>query len=172
MEEWKSIIRFEGLYDVSSEGRVRSLWDGRHKIHRIKVLKPRKNKGGYLHVNLWKDGEMKTFKVHRLVASSFIKNPLNKSDVNHKNEIKTDNRVDNLEWMTRKENIKYGTRTERCSKAQSKPVLQYTKEEVLVKEYPSTIEASRHTGINQGSISSCCIGRIKSAGGSLWKYKK
>lgn len=178
MEQWKSITGYEGLYEVSSLGRVRSLWDGRLQIHRTKVLKPMKNKCGYLFVVLFKNGERKMFRVHRLVSEAFIDNPLNKQEVNHKDEDKTNNRVDNLEWMTRNENINYGTHNERVAKAHinhpklSKPVLQFTKDEIFVNEYPSIKEVERQTGIANQSISACCIGKRKSAGGSVWKYKE
>ena len=168
-EEWKSIAGYEGLYEVSSLGRVRSL-----KFGKTKVLKPLDNGCGYLYVNLYKNREVKKFKVHRLVAQTFIPNPLGKPQVNHNNEIKTDNRVENLEWMTAKENNNYGTRNERAGKAnskmQSKPVLQYTKDGKLIAEYPSTIEAERQTRIACSGISRCCRGNRKSAGGSIWKY--
>lgn len=177
MEEWKSIIGFEGLYEVSNLGRVRSLWDGRHQTHRTKILKPIKMNSGYLCVGLHKNGEEKKFLVHRLVAEAFIPNPLNKPQVNHKTEDKTQNSVDCLEWCTNEYNQNYGTRNERVSKARinnskiSKPVLQLTKNGELVAEYPSTREAERQTVIDPSSISKCCNGKQNSAGGYVWKYK-
>lgn len=165
-EEWKSIIRFEGLYEVSSEGRVRSL-----KWGKTRVLKPGKNRYGYLYVILCKNRENKTFTVHHLVASAFIQNPMCKTDVNHKDENKENNRVDNLEWMTRKENCNYGTRNERVANAISRAVLQFTKEGDFIKEFISETEASRQTGIAIPSISYCLKGKLKSAGGYVWKYK-
>lgn len=166
-EIWKSIEGYNGLYEVSSFGRVRSIGFGR-----TRVLKLGKNTCGYFRVQLHKDGEMKKFLVHRLVAEAFVDNPMNKEQVNYKNEIKTDNRVENLEWMTRKENCNYGTRTERVARAQSKAVLQYTKDGVLVKEYPSTQEASRQTGIHRGNIVFCLKCKRKTSGGYIWKYKE
>ena len=185
-EEWKNIAGYEGLYEVSNMGRVRSLNYNR-RIGKIKVLKPQNNGQGYLVVKLSKNREGKRFKVHRLVAQTFIPNPFGKPQVNHKDENKTNNNVENLEWVTAKENNNYGTRTERAAKALinnpklskalinnpklSKAVLQYTKDGKLIAEYPSSKEAARQTRINRGNISSCCRGKIKSAGGYVWDYK-
>lgn len=137
-----------------------------------------RDKDGYLKVILYKNGKPKSFQVHRLVASAFIENPLNLSEVNHRDENPSNNRVENLEWCTRKYNMNYGTRLEKqlanpnCGIKQLKPILQFTKNGELVKEYPSLMEASRLTQINQGNISSCCNGKLHSAGKYLWKYKE
>lgn len=170
-EIWKNIVGYEGLYEVSTSGRVRSL-----KFGKTKVLKPAKEGNGYLIVSLCKDGEKKMFSVHRLVAKAFIPNPMHKPHVNHRNEVKTDNRVENLEWMTHKENQNYGTRNERSARARinnpkiSKPVLQLAKDGKIVAEYPSTHEAERQTGIDSRHISKCCKGEYKTSGGYVWKY--
>ena len=110
-EEWRPIEGYEGLYEVSSYGRVRSLdrYDNRNCFRKGKVLSPAKDKNGYLKVVLNCNGKCKTINVHRLVALTFLPNPDNLPCVNHKNEDKTDNRVDNLEWCTVKYNLSYGT---------------------------------------------------------------
>lgn len=108
----KKIVGYEN-YEVDTEGNVYSMNYGR--TGKEQKLKPGKNKGGYLHVSLCKEGKQKMFLVHRLVANAFVPNLERKSQVNHKNEQKDDNRVSNLEWMTRLENCNYGTRNERCS---------------------------------------------------------
>ena len=167
-EEWKSITGYEGLYEVSSLGRVRSL--NYHCTGKIKVLKPCKRGYGYLYVKLCKNRVMKKCSIHRLVAETFIQNPLNKPQVNHKDEDKTNNRASNLEWMTAKENSNYGTRNEHVAKVLSKPVLQFTKDSKFVAEYLSTHDAERRTGIAHSSIAKCCRGSYKSAGGSVWRY--
>lgn len=112
-EVWKDVVHYEGLYEVSNFGRVRN-----KKTQKIKVQKSNYNKktgkGGYLFVDLWKYNNSRREYVHRLVAMAFIPNPDNKPQVNHKDEIKTNNEVSNLEWVTVKENNNYGTHTERC----------------------------------------------------------
>ena len=105
-EVWKDVKDYEGLYQISDKGRVKSLWFGKEKI-----LKPGRDTCGYLQVNLSKNGEKKTYQVHRLVAKSFLPNPDNLSEVNHKDENKENNIVENLEFCDRKYNINYGTRT-------------------------------------------------------------
>ena len=172
MEHWKAIDGYEGLYQVSNLGRVKSLKCGKEKI-----LKPGKNTGGYLHVDLYKDGHEKTVKIHRLVAEAFIPNPNNLDTINHKDEDKTNNTVSNLEWMSQKDNINYGTRNKRLSEANinhpslSKQVQMFDKKTgELLATFPSIREAERVTGINKGHISQCCNGKRKSAGGYVWRY--
>lgn len=159
-EVLKDIENYEGLYMVSSFGRVYSLISKKFK-------KPFKNNNDYLQVELYKDNKVKKYLVHRLVAQAFIPNPLNYKEVNHKDENPSNNHVENLEFCDRIYNINYGTRTEKCSKS----VLQFTKDGEFVKEYPSTIEAERQTKIPIGNISNCCLGKRHSAGGFVWKYK-
>ena len=119
IEEWRTIEGYEGLYEVSNLGRVRSLdmyvkgRYGNYRLHKGKVLSPAKDKNGYLKVNLCYNGKDKIIRVHRLVAGAFVSNPDNLPEVNHKDEDKTNNNVENLEWCNRKDNINYGTRTER-----------------------------------------------------------
>ena len=115
IEEWRTIEGYEGLYEVSSYGQVRSFdryvkySDGRIHLHKGKVLSPIKDKDGYLQVVLNCNGKRKRIKVHRLVAQAFILNIDNLPQVNHKDEDKTNNRVDNLEWCTAKYNVNFGT---------------------------------------------------------------
>lgn len=161
MEEiFRDIEGYEGLYQVSNLGRVKS--SNYHMTGKEKFLKPLKQQGGYFQVMLCKEGKYKHCYVHRLVASTFIENPYNLPQVNHKNEDKTNNSVDNLEWCTSKYNINFGTRTEKVSK-QVKCI-----DTGIV--YPSTRYASRQTGVNQASISSCCNGKLKTAGKLHWEY--
>ena len=166
MEHWKSIAGYEGLYEVSDLGRVKSLWYGKEKI-----LKPTKDTQGYLLVGLHKEGQKKMSFVHRLVAKAFIQNPNNLETVNHKDEVKTNNVASNLEWMSQKDNINYGTHNKRSSEKRSKQVQMFDKSTgELLATFPSTVEAERITGIYKSNISACCKGKYKSAGGYVWKY--
>ena len=172
MEIWKNIEGFEGLYQVSSEGRVKSLERKvRHgRTVKERILKPYMDRGGYLLVGLCAGGKKKTLKVHRLVCEAFHDNQDNKSDVNHINENKTDNRACNLEWSTRRENLNHGTRNERSAKALSKPICQYTLDEKIVKTWASLTEVKRQTGFGQSHISQVANGKRKQAYGFIWKY--
>lgn len=174
MEIWRDIKDFEGLYQVSNLGRVRSF--NYRQTGQTKVLKLSKDKFGYLQVSLFKNGKLKTFRVHRLVAEAFIPNLLGEPQVNHIDEDKQNNHVSNLEWCDSKYNNNYGTHNQRISEKTtngklSKPVLQYTKTGELVKEWPSIMEAGRN-GFNQGHVWSCCNVKRKSHKGYIWKYKE
>ena len=173
MEIWKDIQNYEGLYQVSNLGRIKSL-SRRDRLNRViqeKILKHGSNKKGYLIVVLCKEGRMKTCRVHRLVAKAFIPNPENKPEVNHKDEDKTNNKVENLEWMTRRENINYGTRNERSEKSQSKPIYGINIKTDEKIEFPSTQEAQR-SGFDQSNIVKCLKGKRKSHKGYRWFYKE
>ena len=166
MEHWKAIAGYEGLYEVSDLGRVKSLWHGKEKI-----LKPGKNNFGYLQVVLYKDGHEKTVKIHRLVAEAFIPNAQGLDTVNHKDEVKTNNTVSNLEWMSQKDNNNYGTRNKRITESLSKQVQMFDKSTgELLATFPSLMEAERVTGIAHQNISKCCLGKRKSVGGYVWRY--
>ena len=174
-EIWKDIEEFEGyegLYKVSNRGNVKSL-NYRH-TGKERILKTRKTSDGYLLVNLYKDGKMKTYYVHQLVATAFCENPEGYTEVNHKDENKENNCIDNLEWCSRSYNLSYNGRAkkagEKVAEKLSKPVLAIHKISGLILEFSSTMEASRQTGINQGNITSCLKGRLKSAGGYYWHY--
>ena len=170
-EIWKQVVGYEGLYEVSSLGRVRSLNYGR--TGNVMLLKQRKDKYGYLTVGLYKIGKKKLLKVHRLVCEAFLSNLDKLPVVNHKNCIRYDNRVENLEWCTVKYNAHYSRGWEKSSEVTSKPVLQYTKSGQFVAEYQSLKEAERKTGIRSSHISGCCLGKkwYKSAGNYIWKFK-
>ncbi len=154
-----------GLYQVSNLGKIK-------RIDRSieKVLKPGTQKRGYLYVNLCKDGKASTCRVHRLVAETFIPNPDNLPQVNHKDENKANNDYLNLEWCNEKYNMNYGTRNLRASKSRGTPI-RCVETDML---YHSAKEASRKTGIYQSSISRCCNGDygFKTAGGYHWEYLK
>lgn len=176
-EEWLPISGFEGLYEISNFGRVKSLGNGiTYKTQRI--IKQLKNPCGYLKVDLSKNGKVKLFFVHRLVAIAFLENQENLPFVNHKDEDKQNNHVDNLECCSAKYNSNYGTAIDRMVKKQinhinkSKPVSQFTKTGEFIAEFPSTMEVERLYGYDCSSISKCCNGKIKTSYGYIWKYKK
>ena len=155
IEEYKD-SKYPGgaKYFVSNLGNI--------KNYKGEVMKSSNDGRGYMKIDLHKDGKRKTHKVHRLVLSTFKANPRNCSDVNHINEDPSDNRLNNLEWMTHKENINYGSRTEKCSKS----VYCITNNTV----YASACEAARKLNLNQSSITKCLKGKRKSTGGYQFKY--
>ena len=167
IEIWKDIPNYEGIYQASNLGRVKSFYGLKERI-----LKPLINHRGYYGVQLYKQSVGKFYQVHRLVWEAFNGKIPEGLQVNHINEIKTDNRLSNLNLMTCKENINYGTGVERRAKSKSKSVLQFTLDNILVKEYPSTHQIERETGFAQSNISKCCKGKRKQAYGYKWKYKE
>lgn len=184
MEEvWKDIEGYEGLYQVSNMGRVKSVAryapnNGGVFFKEEKILKQVKNKKGYCTVSLSKRSKKQSVTVHRLVAKAFVSNPNSSLTVNHINEIKTDNRAENLEWMSISENVKYGNGIKRSSISRTnnpkrcKPVIQYSKDGNFIKEYMSIKIASDITNIESTNITACCHDRRKFAGGYIWKFKK
>ncbi len=176
-EIFKDIKGFEGLYAVSNFGNVKrhttESKNGTGNYYRKEhLLKQRKSNKGYFVVDLFKNNKRHQFLVHRLVAQAFIENKNSYPCVNHIDENKENNNVDNLEWCTQKYNMNYGTCSERIGKANSKPVIQLDKNGNFVGKYISIICAERMTKISQGSIGDCLHGRRKSAGGYLWRYEK
>ena len=176
MEVWKNIEGYEGLYQVSNMGRVKSMEririkkDGRKFTVKERVLKPGVTKDGYLIVALHAGDKQKTLTVHRLVCQAFHKNPENKPCVNHIDENKTNNAASNLEWCTYEENNNHGKHNERMAKTRSKPVGQYTRAGELVKIWSSTIEAKRQAGFDCGHISRVANGERKTHKGFIWRY--
>lgn len=178
MEIWKDIAGYEGLYQVSNEGRVKRIgaYKNQHGREWIgnRILKPATKSNGYMFVGLSKNGKVSNKYIHRLVAEAFIPNPLNKATVNHKDGNRSNNTVDNLEWATYLENNMHSIKVlKRDSKnsSDSRPVLQFDKEGNFIKEYPSMREAQRQTGID--AIDKVCnhIKYRKTAGGFRWEYK-
>lgn len=172
---WKPIKGYEGLYEVSSEGRVKSMSRtvnaprGRTLELPERMMSLTKEKEGYLVVGLRINGKLSQKRVHRLVAEAFIDNPLNKTQVNHINEVKNDNRLENLEWVTPKENTNHGTCIERRANKLSIAVVGICKETSEEIVFTSSMEAQRN-GFSATSITACCKGRRKSHKGYIWKY--
>lgn len=164
-EIWKDIENYEGLYQVSNLGRVKSSYTNR-------ILKGGKDRGGYLLVSLCKNNIKSTKTIHRLVAQAFIPNSENKSQVNHIDENQTNNMVSNLEWMTAKENTNHGTRNERISKTQSITIIVTNIKTGESKEFYGSSECARQLGLNQSNITQVLKGRRKQTGGYTFKYKE
>lgn len=173
LEVWKDIAGYEGLYQVSNLGNVRS-------IKRLeKVLKPQARKHGYLSVCLYGRGgnhrNFRQFSVHRLVAEAFIPNPRGATEVNHIDENKQNNAVDNLEWVTHQENCSTDSMVRRHKERQNKhpnyhkPVSQYTVSGDFVATYTSAREAQRQTGVGYSNISGS-IKEKRTAGGYYWRF--
>lgn len=178
--EW---IDYRGLYQVSNFGRVKSLdrigRNGRGiMVYKGKYLKTSKDRDGYLHVRLCKDGIPEKYRISRLVYFTFNPDADTKLQVNHIDEDKLNNRLDNLNLMTCKENNNWGTRIERFikkirnHKSMSKSVLQFDKNGNFIKEWISANEVGRILKLHQPNISRCCKGERKTCGGFIWRYKE
>lgn len=192
-EMWKDIKGYEGLYQVSNKGRVKSLTRRvRNKngtsLMRGKIRTPNCRRDGYLQVGLSAKNKVIKHLIHRLVAEAFIPNPDNLPQVNHIDEDKTNNNVDNLEWCTHKYNSTYGTTNERqqitlnntpgARKRQQagiermkKPVLQYSLDGEFIAEHESLSAAGRAVGGTFKNVRSCCLGEYKTAYGYVFEYK-
>lgn len=164
--EQKDIAGFEGKYAIDTDGNV---WSYRSK----KYLKPRYTQKGYARVHL---GLNTDYYVHRLVAKAFIPNPDELPFINHKDENKLNNKVENLEWCTQKYNDNYGTKRKRLSNAQKKkkPVIMYDKEtQEKIAEFSSLAEASRVMNADYSNIRVACNSNFKrKCAGYLWKFKE
>lgn len=156
MEEeiWKSIKGYEGLYEISNLGRIKSL--NYNRTGKEKIIKPQKNKkNGYLQVNLYRNGKRKYSLIHRLVATAFLPNPLELPEVNHKDENPSNNIVGNIEWCDRRYNINYGSRIERTSKPVEASMFSDFREICL--RFSSTAEAKRND-FTKSAVAACCRG--------------
>lgn len=169
-EIWKDIPGYEGRYQASSLGRIRSLLNF-HDKGKYLVLSQRLNTNKYLFVLLYKDGGRKFIGVHRLVCLAFHENPNNLPCVNHKDENPLNNCADNLEWCTHKYNSNYGTRNKRISDScDKKPIVQFTHNGEFVCEHDSIKNAAESCCVGTGVIWACCNGMIHESRGYLWFY--
>lgn len=173
-EQWKPIKGFEGLYEVSDLGRVKSVsrtvrrGDIQQAV-REKVLSPKVSKKGYLIVGLHKCAKTRYKYIHRLVAEAFLEMPTSDCEVNHKDEDKTNNIVSNLEWCSHVANVNHGTGRCRHDLELIKPVSCY-KDGVLVKRYESITQASVELGVGKSSVWAALSGKSKTCKGMIWKY--
>lgn len=189
MEIWKPVVWYEWLYEVSNLWNIKSLWKFRWSWI-VKILKPWKTWkkwSEYLSVVLYKDFEKKQFRVHRLVAQSFIPNPENKPEINHINWIKDDNKVENLEWNTKSENMQHRSHTLNYKTIfetnnpnvwkiwkdaiSSKAVNQYDKDWKFIKSWWSMADVYRELWIDSAHICKVCKWNRKTTGWFIWKYK-
>lgn len=172
MDSWMDIKDYEGYYKVNKNGIVKSLDrkvpDKRLGVRNIKgiTLIRHTTKFGYVFVQLWKDKKQKNIFVHRILAETYIDNPFNKSDVNHKNGVRNDNRICNLEWMTRSENAKHGYQSNGRKSSVSRQVYCVSNNE----NYKSITNASLLLNISISNIAAVCKGRRTKAGGMVFKY--
>ena len=170
-EIWRTAVYdgevYEGLYKVSNLGRILSL--NYKRTGRVELMEHSYDGQGYLQVTLCKNKETKKCYVHRLVAETFITNPENLPEVNHIDENKENNRVDNLEWKSPKDNCNHGTRNERIAKTLSKKVLQLSLTGELIREWESTRECGRN-GFAQSHVAECCNGKLPHYKGFRWEY--
>lgn len=186
--QWKNIADYDGLYQVSSDGQVKRMpgtkfnkLTGRYNRSE-QILSNCPNSQGYIGVGLSNGNVRKSFKVHRLVAEAFIPNPQNLPEVNHKNCVKSDNRVENLEWVSRSQNIQHAfdNGLNRPNKVNlGKPPGEHTSARAIqeididgnvIKEFTSIVEATTLYGLPQGEVSRVCSGKHKSVHGKYFRY--
>ena len=173
-EIWKDVVGFENLYQVSNLGRIRSLdriirTNSGERFIKGTIRQTTLTNGGYKKVVLYKGKIRKTLLVHRLVAMAFIPNPNNFPQVNHKDEVITNNQSSNLEWCTNDYNHNYGTAVKRIAEKNSKKVHQFTLNGELVKVWDSVTEAAKTLKI--GHIDAVARGERNKCGGYIWKYE-
>lgn len=180
-EYWKPVFGYEEHYQISNFGRVKSFdtyrkgRNGSVRCCKGRILKPFTNRHGYLQVDLCKNGKVKKFLVHRLVAEAFLDNPNNLPQVNHKDENPQNNNVENLEFCSAKYNTNFGNRNKRIAEKNtngklSKKVYQYTLDGQFVREWESTAECDRN-GFDHGNVAACCRGKLKKYKDFIWRYK-
>ena len=174
-EIWKDIPEYEGLYQASNLGNIKSLKRYKQNHSKLqlvneKILSKHINKtNGYEYVVLTKNGIEKNIRVHRLIANTFIPNIKKLPQINHKDGNKKNNRVDNLEWCTNKENVIHAHKTGLAENKNKIKVNQYDLQGNLINTYRSIVEASKNTGISIGNISLCINNKRKTANKYIWK---
>lgn len=170
-EIWKDIKGYEGIYQVSNLGRIKS-FPRNGTINQEKILKQTKDKTGYLTVGLHKNNNVKKVCVHWLVADAFIPRNIGDEVVNHIDGNKLNNKLDNLERCTQKHNVKESIRLGLQTPYNEKKILQYALDGTFIKEWKSACEAERQLKIPQANISACCRKVRKTTGKFIWKFKE
>ena len=163
-EVWEDIKGYEGIYQVSNLGRVKSFKWGRERILKLSIFRK------YLIAELSKESKRKRYRVHRLVAEAFIPNPNNYKEINHKDENPNNNCVNNLEWCDRTYNINYGNRTQKASINKRKKIVQLSLNGDFIKVWNGAIDVEKELKMYSGNICSCLKNRRKTAYGYKWKY--
>lgn len=184
-EIWKDIPEFEGYYQASTLGRVKSLdrvvecVDSKRKLTIKGKIKLSQKRGNYRVIQLCKNGCIKQFTVHKLIYTTFLGNVPEGCEINHKDENPSNNALSNLEAVTHRENMNWGTRNERVSEKMtngklSKPVIQYDLDGNRINEFLSTMDVQRQYGYNNSNIQKCCNNKphYNTAYGYIWKYKE
>ena len=175
VEIWLPVKHYEGLYEISNLGRVKSVKryrsgvNGKPVLVNERIVRQHKNSCGYMLVGLSKSGVQKQYLVHRLVAEMFIPNPNNYLEINHIDENKTNNCSRNIEWCSRSYNKHYNKNALKAGTKLKKAVLQYSLDGIYITEYDSVKQAIRQTGISH--ISECCNFKLSSSGGYIWRFK-
>lgn len=175
-EEWRDVVGWEGYYQVSNLGRVRSLdrkaVNSAGVMHHTKgkILSSSKVGHSYNKTIFSANGRKETPRICRLVATAFIPNPDNLPQVNHKDENTGNDCADNLEWCDSKYNMNYGTATKRRGLKTRKSVNQYSLDGTFIHCWDSIKDAEKHTGVYHSHISACCKGKLKTSGGFKWEY--
>lgn len=164
-EEWKDVKGYEGIYQVSNLGRIKSLKNN-------KIRKNVKDKIGYERIMLSKNNKIKLHYIHRLVAEAFIPNPNNLPQVNHKDEIKSNNIANNLEWCTQEYNNIYGNRIKTVKEKLSKEIYQFDLNGKFIKKWDNINQIKSEMNINCCHIGDCCNNKRKKAYGYIWKYNE
>ena len=184
MEIWKDIKGYEGKYQVSSLGRIKSLyrWNGKAFYSREHIIKSYINKNGYVYIALMKNNKNKNCRLHRLVAEAFLDNPNNYNDINHKDGNKENNNINNLEYCTKSYNMKHAFKNNLWKSPNSgrfgsnsykaKKVAMVDKNtNEIIKTFNSIIDATHFVNKNSsGHIVNCCKGKLKTAYGYKWQY--
>ena len=168
-EIWKDIDNLP--YEISSTGIVRRKADSAYYHSKKAEVKPYINNKGYLCINLYKQSKVYKFQIHRLLAIAFLPNPEGWPVINHIDGNPLNNDLSNLEWCTERENAIHGTRTKRVAEKLSQKVIQLDLNDNILNVFKSMRQAERETGIDATSISACCNGKRKSAGGYKWRRK-
>lgn len=163
-EEWRDVVGYEGYYQVSNFGNIRSI-----RFNKIRQIRPAEKSNGYFHVSLCVDRKSKICLVHRLVAKAFIENPNNYPSINHKDENKSNNNMNNLEWCTDSYNCLYGNRNKKISNKIYKPIIQL-KDGIEIKRFVSAKHIKEELGYNPSAISNSIYGKLKNAYGFEWKF--